>query len=375
MLANGVRLSLLAGPGVPVPVPSDILDSLTSVSVTVPSSGPSAFELSFEIGQRSPLHTLFLLTGGALPPIFRVVLIAILNGTPEPLIDGVITKHDLSSGEGGRSTLRVTGEDLSRVMDYIPFDGLPYPAMPPEARVLICLAKYAVLGVIPKVIPSVLIDVPVPTSRIPIHHGTDLAYMRALAEDVGYTFYLEPGPAPGTSFGYWGPLLKVGVPQPALNIDMDAHTNVESLSFSVDTEAKATQIVWMQEPLSKAIIPVPVPTLNPLAPPLGLIPLISKRFENMVGTGGLSTPQAIMRALAADAAKAGGVSAQGSLNVVRYGRLLRARALVGVRGAGPSFDGLYYVESVTHSIKRGEYKQSFRLNRGEVLSITPRVPA
>lgn len=375
MFAEGVRLSLLAGPGLPVPVPREILDSLTSASVTVPSTGPTVFELSFEVGQRSPLHTLFMLSGGALPPIFRVVLIAIVKGTPETLVDGVITKHDLSPGEGGRATLRVTGEDLSRVMDYIPFDGLPYPAMPPEARVLICLAKYAVLGVIPKVIPSVLIDVPVPTSRIPLHHGTDLGYMRALAEDVGYTFYMEPGPAPGTSFGYWGPLLKVGVPQPALNIDMDAHTNVENLNFTVDTEAKATQVVWIQEPLSKAIIPIPVPSLNPLAPPLGLIPLLSKRFEAVRGTGGLSTPQAIMRAFAQGASQSGGVSGQGTLDIARYGRLLRSRALVGVRGAGPSFDGLYYVESVTHSIKRGEYKQSFRLNRGEVLSITPRVPA
>jgi len=374
MFADGVRLGLFAGPGVPVPVPREVLDSLMSASVTVSSNGPTAFELSFEIGQRSPLHTLFLLTSGALPPIFRVVLVAILDGTPETLVDGVITKHDISPGEGGRSTLRITGEDLSRVMDYIPFDGLPYPAMPPEARVLICLAKYAVLGVIPKVIPSVLIDVPVPTSRIPIHHGTDLAYMRALAEDVGYTFYMEPGPAPGTSFGYWGPLLKVGVPQPALNVDMDAHTNVETLSFTVDTEAKATQLVWIHEPITKVILPIPVPSLNPLAPPLGLIPLLSKRFENVPGTGGLSTPQAIMRAFARDAAQSGGITANGSLDIVRYGRLLRARALVGVRGAGPSFDGLYYVESVTHSIKRGEYKQSFRLNRGEVLSITPRVP-
>lgn len=374
MFADGVRLSLMAGPGLPLPVPREILDSLTSASVTIPSTGPTVFELSFEIGQRSPLHTVFLLTGGSLPPIFRVVLIAILNGTPQTLVDGVITKHDLSPGEGGRATLRVTGEDLSRVMDYIPFDGLPYPAMPPEARVVICLAKYAVLGVIPKVIPSVLIDVPVPTSRIPLHHGTDLAYIRALAEDVGYTFYMEPGPTPGTSFGYWGPLLKVGVPQPALNVDMDAHTNVENLSFSVDTEAKATQVVWVQEPLSKAIIPIPIPSLNPLAPPLGLIPLLSKRFETVRGTGGLSTPQAIMRAFAQDAAQSGGVRGQGTLDIQRYGRLLRARALVGVRGAGPSFDGLYYVESVTHTIKRGEYKQSFRLNRGEVLSITPRVP-
>ena len=39
----------------------------------------------------------------------------------------------------------------------------------------------------------------------------------------------------------------------------------------------------------------------------------------------------------------------------------KPRQLVGVRGAGPAFDGLYYVKSVTHNIKRGEYKQSFTL--------------
>ena len=37
----------------------------------------------------------------------------------------------------------------------------------------------------------------------------------------------------------------------------------------------------------------------------------------------------------------------------------KSRQLVGVRGAGLPFDGLYYVKSVTHDIKRGEYKQSF----------------
>ena len=55
-------------------------------------------------------------------------------------------------------------------------------------------------------------------------------------------------------------------------------------------------------------------------------------------------------------------------------RLLKARQLVGVRGAGPAFDGLYYVDSVTTNIKRGEFKQSFNLTRNALVSITPRVP-
>jgi len=46
-----------------------------------------------------------------------------------------------------------------------------------------------------------------------------------------------------------------------------------------------------------------------------------------------------------------------------------------VRGAGPAFDGLYYVKSVTHNLKRGEFKQSFNLGRNGLISTVPAVPA
>lgn len=68
------------------------------------------------------------------------------------------------------------------------------------------------------------------------------------------------------------------------------------------------------------------------------------------------------------------VTGDGSLDVSRYGRVLKARQLVGVRGAGDAFDGLYYVKSVSHSIERGEYKQNFSLARNGLLSTTSRVP-
>jgi hypothetical protein len=48
--------------------------------------------------------------------------------------------------------------------------------------------------------------------------------------------------------------------------------------------------------------------------------------------------------------------------------------LVGVRGAGLAYDGLYYVDSVTHKLKRGEFKQSFQLSRDGLMSLTPKVP-
>jgi hypothetical protein len=68
------------------------------------------------------------------------------------------------------------------------------------------------------------------------------------------------------------------------------------------------------------------------------------------------------------------VTARGSLNVLRYG-VLKARELVGVRGAGMAFDGLYYVRSVTHNIQRGEYTQEFELSRNGLISTLATVPA
>ena len=46
-----------------------------------------------------------------------------------------------------------------------------------------------------------------------------------------------------------------------------------------------------------------------------------------------------------------------------------------MRGAGLAYDGAYYVTSVTHKIKRGQYKQSFSLARDGLVSLSPVVPA
>ena len=64
----------------------------------------------------------------------------------------------------------------------------------------------------------------------------------------------------------------------------------------------------------------------------------------------------------------------GSLDVVRYGRVLRARRLVGMRGAGLAFNGLWFVKSVTSRIQRGEFAQDFTLVRNAVVSNLPGVP-
>ncbi|HEY7537045.1 MAG TPA: hypothetical protein VH721_03580 [Gaiellaceae bacterium] len=375
-MAEPVRLQLLLGPGVPLPAPREVIDAVQEVKVESGSGeAQSGFELTFRLSNRSPLHTLFLLTGGSGIPIFRVVIAVTLGGTTTVLIDGVMTHHEVRSDGGPTSTLVVRGKDLTALMDVVQLDGLPYPAMPPALRVLVALAKYAAFGCLPLVVPSVLEDVPIPIERIPRHQGTDYGYIRALAQEVGYVFYIDPGPVPGVSKAYWGPEIRVGAPQHALNLALDGpHANVKSLSFTFDKERKELPVVYIQEPASKAPIPIPIPDVTPLNPPLGLVPPLPPKITFLDDTAKLNPLAAAMRGLAYAGRHSDAVFGSGTLDVARYGHVLRSRALVGVRGAGEAFDGLHYVSSVTSTLRRGEFTQSFQLARNGLLSTLPAVP-
>ena len=380
MQLKSVQLSLLMGPIIPVPVPSTVLEALASVEVKIVDVGDSGFQLVFSIDKQSPLQILFLLTGGAPLLFMRCILVATVNGQANVLIDGVITKNQIAPGDkGSNSTLTITGRDLTALMDQSNWSGFPFPACPREARVALLLAKYAFFGVLPLIIPSVLIDVPLPIEQIPSQQGTDLQYIRSMAADVGYVFYIAAGPAPGLNTAYWGPQIKVGPVQSALNIDMDAYTNVENMQFNFDQEKNKIPLVYVYIQEAGVTIPIPIPPITPLNPPLGaippfptnLIPPDLKPFRE--DSAKLPIPQAIMLGLAESSKNSEAVSCEGSLDVTRYGGVLSARKLVGVRGAGPAFDGLYYVKSVTHKIKRGEYKQNFTLTRNGLVSTVPTV--
>ena len=230
-LIDGVQLTLLAGPLAPLPAPAAVIDALTSVRVTVATRQAmeglepslhrrSGFQLQFSLAKRSPLEGLLALTGGAAPPLLRIVLAVTIQGQPEVLIDGFALHHDIEPGGGSASSIvTVSGVDLTAAMDLVAFDGLPYPGLPVAARVAALLAKYAPLGVVPVVVPPVLADVPDPSERMPAHRGTDLKYVSQLAADHGYVFYLEPGPVPRANKAYWGPEIKVAAPQPARSGD------------------------------------------------------------------------------------------------------------------------------------------------------------
>ncbi len=375
-MLKGAYLTVLAGPIVPVPVPRVVLDALQSAKV-ISSASPgsqSGFELNFTFASGSPLNSIFLMAG-ANTPLPRVIIVLTINSVPHVLMDGAMTNHSIQPGpSGGASTLTIMGKDLTQLMALIDFGGIPYPAMPIAARVALIIAKYSAFGIIPLVIPPLFFDVPIPVDRIPTHEGTDLEYLERMASQCGYVFYIDPGPVPGTNTAYFGPQIKIGVPQPALNIDMDAHTNVESLSFAFETAETTLPVVLIQNMFTRFPIPIPVPPLNPLQPPLGAISAPITNATVLRDTAKLSPPAALSKGVAEASRSLDAVKGNGSLDVLRYGRLLKSRQLVGVRGAGLAFDGLYFVEQVTTDIKAGDIKQSFSLTRNGVVSLLPAVP-
>ena len=371
---KGTHITLLAGPTIPVPVPQPVVDALESIEVTSSAGSRSGFKLTFKVSSQSVLHALLLITATQVPWL-RVIIVVTINAFPRVLTDGVVTQSSFGgSNDPGASTLTLIGEDLSAVMDQQEYTGVPYPAMPAEARVALIVAKYAVFGMVPIVIPSLFTDVPIPVDQIPAHEGTDLQYVNALAHDAGYTFYVDPGPAPGINFAYWGPDIKVGVPQPALTLGMGPDANVDAIQFSITHTEAAVPVVFVQNALTKLPIPLPIPPIDLLNPPLGLLPPLPKKIEFMQDTAKDTPTRALSKAVARAARAAEAVSANGSVDMLRYGSILRARQLVGVRGAGLAFDGLYFVQSVTSTIKRGEFKQSFSLTRNGIISTVPVVP-
>jgi hypothetical protein len=388
----GIHLTLLIGPAVPVPAPVALTEALVSAEVTHTDEGRSGFQLTFQAGRSGPMDIVDypLLLSPLLRTMNRVILIVTFNAFPSVLMDGFITRQTLSpSNEPGASTITVAGEDVSVMMDLVE-KKLPHPAQDEATIATVTLAQYLPLLLTPPiVIRPRQVDVPPPTETIPTQAVmTDLRYITELAGRFGHVFYVTPGPLPYQNVAYWGPPKRLDAPQPALSVNVGPSTNVEQISFQYDALAPTTVVDLLQ--VSDFNIPMPViMPVSTRVPPLAAFPSPLFNLPNVrVSTLGVQDPpegsaepgsrggMTWLQAMAQAEAKVNAsvdkvVTATGELDALRYGQVLQPRSLVGVRGAGFTNDGHYYVKSVTHSITRGGYKQRFTLTRDGVGALTP----
>lgn len=368
MLAGqlGIRLILLFGKTVPLPAPSEVMNAVSQVEVTNDSDKGDGFKLVLTLG-KDKAADFGILTSGAFDPFNRVVIGVALGLTPEVLIDGLVAYHEVAPGdEPGTSTLTVMGRDLRQVLD-LEEKNEEYKNQPDFVIFNTLIASYGQYGLIPQATPTT--DVPIEIQRIPRQHETDLKFIERMAKRNGFVFYIEPVTF-GVNRAYFGPEIRAGVPQPALSLGMGFFTNVKRLNFSNDALAPESPKGTITEPFTKMSLPIPsLPSLK--IPPLSSSPAAAKRKTLLRDTANQSPISAAVNALAKATNTPDPVRCDGELDTVRYGSVLRARGLVGVRGVGASYGGNYYVRSVTHAIAPDSYTQQFKLSREGTGALLP----
>jgi len=205
--------------------------------------------------------------------------------------------------------------------------------------------------------------------RIPRQHETDLQFIRRLAERNGFVFYVEPVTF-GVNRAYFGPEIRTTAPQSALTMNMGFRTNIDTLNFTNDALAPVGTRGTFVDPIFK--FPIPIPQLPSLRiPPLSRSPASAQRTVQLRESANENPARAATSAVATVTRAPEAVTATGEVDSVRYGKVLRARKLVGVRGVGTSYDGFYFVRRVTHTLRPGEYRQSFTLSRDGTGALLP----
>jgi phage protein D len=194
--------------------------------------------------------------------------------------------------------------------------------------------------------------------------GTDLAFLRELARRKGYEFFVQGGNA------YFRPAQLDGAPQKVIAANFGEQTNCTRISIEAEGTAPTEAEIAYLDPMSGET-PEPVVITDSGLPALG-----ARRLADLRGAAGMPQTRLVPRRLgcmteaqARDYAtgvlrrNAWCVVARGHLNGLRYGRVLRTRKLVTVKGVGPSRNGNYYVRKVRHQLTARTYDMDFELVR------------
>jgi hypothetical protein len=357
MSVRGVAIRV--GTGVAAPMDDETAGALERVEIVRAIGERGSFRLQFRLEPGSSLPDRFLSESADL---LRVVI----STGDEVAMDGVLVEHCLSIGEEkGRATLVLAGEDLTLLMDLIDVSGRQFAAVAAPARVQIILAAYASVGVVPSVVPPRFLDAPGPTD-IAHQNGSDYAYVRSLAEQVGYRFTLDPGPAPGSSIAYWGPEPRDGDRRPSLVIDVADAKTAAGLELRFDAAHRVAPEATILHPTTKTTIPIPAPAITALTLPLGRTVPPAHRRQRLRTTAKLTATAAAGQLLAVGARSAEAMSGRGVRELTKGQEGLRPGQFVEVRGAGNAFSGLFLVRRVRHVITGAHHHQEFEIIRAGI---------
>jgi hypothetical protein len=376
---GGLTVTLLMGlPPLPAPLP--LMNALQKIEVESSTDVASVFRLSFGMTQSvgTDWDLLQLEFEETLFRPFTPVQIRVRAGIelPEAIINGYITGQQANyDDQSGGSVLEISGMDATVLMN-LQEKVFPWTMLPDSEIAAAIFAQYAIIPNISPTLPTLIEPEGTTTQR-----GTDIRFLRRLAQRNGFECYVQPQPQTGLDIGYFGPPMNFPVADAVLNVRMGPETNVSEFKVHYDMARPTTAIgngldVKTMAPFTfPALVPAtppPLAGLYPFGTPMGLDDTVTRSFGPQsqpiifpAETGQFMAPGLVSATQGIVNRSSWAIVAEGTVGA-QVG-ILHPGGTVNVRGAGLAFNGSYYLTRVSHIIDCTSYVQKFQAKRNAVI--------
>jgi phage protein D len=290
----------------------------------------------------------------------------------EPVFDGYITAVHVSlEGQSYGGNIEVSGMDTSILMS-LEEKITTWKNLADSDIVQQILSNYGVQVQVDST-PTVHQE----NDTTIVQRGTDIQFVRDLAQRNGVEFYFETAKESGNVIAYFRAPQLTGTPQPDLAMQFGEESNLRSFSArlsgqrplnvktqQLDVKANSpntaqsndTQLTKLGDKDANTLIGGPLESL--------VIPKEAQAQMLVLGppTSDATELHTLVQAVRDEASWL--IVAQGEINSDAYQRVLRPHRLVLVKGAGTPYSGKYYVTSVVHELRGVEsYLQRFEARR------------
>lgn len=343
------------------PLPAPLLWALEGIEAECSVDTASILRLRFRLSRN--------IIGDWDPPIADIfrpnlpVTVAVSAGLPIPevVVNGYVREvRQAGGGAQTGTTAEVVAMDATATIMNLIEQPLPHPNLDPATIATTIFGRYAIRP----------FPLPTPPTRTvmditTVQRGTDARMLREMARALAYECYLQADPITGLDIGHFHPPLTALPQQGVLSVDFGAATNLHEFSTGYDALGATGAITTGVDPTTGA--PVPAPALASIQPPEGLEPTLTRAIPPPIrrptGRDAANTAELFRQNQAIVDRSSRSITGSGSVDALKYGRMLRPGLPVLIRGAGRAQSGKWYVTSVSHSINRAAWTQSFRATR------------
>ncbi len=301
----------------------------------------------------------------------KVKISASLNGVSENLVEGYITGIDFHiDKEERKSHVDINGMD-STVLMNLGEEIMSWVDKSDSDIAKEIFSKYGFdLDVDDTVHP------PLEKGYTVIQRESDIEFLKKLAVRNGFECFVDSDFQSKKTRGHFRKLQLDLKPQKDLAVHFGTDSTLESIDFSIDGLRPISVELRQKDALSKKVEEVLIDdsklsklgkqTLNELiASNLTKIKTRETLTPKIILSRHVVSEPQLMESIARSVFDEGSwfINAKGTVNAESYGKVLKTKSLVLIKGSNDTFSGKYYVSKVIHTFKPGSYIQEFKAKR------------